>query len=114
MHLRRPFHTMPSRLWRAVASLAAGLVMLLGFSAVSPDLHAWLHAKEKAPTPLHNCAHHASHTAAGLPVDASSPDSGEGNTQDAQDSHQCAVTMFSHGVLHHAVALVAQPCEGIL
>ena len=91
---------MPSRLWRAVASFAAGLVMLLTLSAVSPEFHAWLHGKEKLEKP-HTCAHHTA-------AHGSSSDSDEGET------HQCAVTMFSRGVMHDAVALLTQPCEGIL
>jgi hypothetical protein len=98
---------MPSRLWRAVAALAVGLVMLLTLSAVSPELHTWLHVKETAEKP-HACAHHAAHAPTGHATHVPISDSGEG------DSHECAVTMFSHGVVYHAGALLSQPCEGIL
>jgi hypothetical protein len=94
--------SLPSRFSRAIASFAAGLVMLLSLSAASPELHAWLHEQEHTEqTSAHPCEH-ASNNA----VPASDSD----NT----DTHQCAVTIFSQGVLSHAVALMTQPCEGIL
>lgn len=98
---------MPSCLWRAVAAVAAGLVMVLNLSAVSPGLHAWLHAEEPAEKP-HTCAHHAAHEPAGAAAHVPASDSGEGET------HQCAVTMFSQGVVHYAGALLALPREGVL
>jgi hypothetical protein len=107
MLLHRPFSAMPARLWRALASLTAGLVMLLSLSAVSPELHAWLHAKEKVQKP-HACAHHATQPTADDASHAPSSNADDGAT------HECAVTMFSHGIVHQAIALLAQPCEGIL
>jgi hypothetical protein len=84
-----------------MAFLAMGMVMLLSLSAVSPELHEWLHKKESAK---HTCSH--THTSADSTSHA--PDS------NGDASHQCAVTLFSHGVVHHAVALHVQPSEGIL
>lgn len=45
----------PSRFQRACALLAAGLLLLLTLSAVSPLLHAWLHA-DADHEPNHQCA----------------------------------------------------------
>lgn len=81
-----------------MAVLASGLVLLLSFSAVSPGLHAWLH-DESADHPRHACTHAAA---------------GEASDAPAEESHACAVTLFAHGVVHHAAALLTQPCEGIL
>ncbi|HUR56656.1 MAG TPA: hypothetical protein VM029_03030 [Opitutaceae bacterium] len=99
---------MPSRFARMVASLAAAMVMVLSLSTVSPELHAWLHDKAQPQEQTHVCPHHAAPGAAGHASHAPAPDS------DESDTHQCAVTMFSHGVVHHAAALLTQPCEGIL
>jgi len=85
--------------------LAAGLVMLLSLSSVSPELHVWLHEKGQESA-THVCAHHDAHAASDTPEHA--PDS------DRSDDHTCAVTMFSHGVVYHVAALVARPGEGIL
>jgi hypothetical protein len=96
--------SVPARFLRAIASIAAGLVLLLSLSAVSPELHAWLHEHEEehtAQTSAHPCEHASN---SGVPVSDS----------DDREVHQCAVTIFSQGVLSHAVALVMQPCEGIL
>lgn len=94
--------SLPSRRSRVVAWLAAGLVILLSMSANSPELHAWLHAPSLAQA-NHTCGH--SRAAA----DAV-PDSGS----EEGENHACAVTLFSQGVVHQAVALLTQPCEGIL
>lgn len=88
-----------------MAVLASAMVMLLSMTSVSPELHAWLHQKAQ-PDTAHVCPHHAAHGAASSASHV--PDSSDGET------HQCAVTMFSHGVVHHMAALLAQPCEGIL
>jgi len=98
----RPALSMPPRLWRVVASFAAGLVMVLTLSSVSPELHAWLHKPGQDKSTTHSCPHHG--------ADSTSHAPGSNEVED----HDCAVTMFSHGVVHHAVALLTQPCEGIL
>lgn len=95
--------SLPSRFWRAVALFGAGMVLLLGMANVSPDLHAWIHQASQTkpdPCPHH---HHASHA-------PKAPDAGGATTT----GHECAVTLFSHGVVYHAAAFVTQPCEGIL
>ncbi len=79
------------------------MVMLLSLASVSPGLHAWLHdrhAPDGAACPHH---HHG----------AKSQHSTHGADQ-TEPAHECAVTLFSHGVVHHAALAVAQPCEGIL
>jgi hypothetical protein len=68
-------------------------------------LHDWLHAATKTQE-KHVCGNHAAHAAES---GAHAPDA-----EDEDESHECAVTMFSHGVVYHAGALLAQPCEGIL
>jgi hypothetical protein len=97
--------TLPSRLWRALACVVAGLVMLLSLSAVSPDLHSWIHAEEKVHG-VKECPVHGVH--------ASSGGASEAPASEDSDQHECAVTMFSHGVVLHALAAVIQPCEGLL
>jgi hypothetical protein len=107
MNPPRHSDALPSRLWRGIAVLAAGLVMLLAVSSVSPELHAWLH-DEKSPHTGHECPHHPSGHQAATPVSDAA-----GTDGDARQ-HECAVTLFAHGVVHHAAALLTQPCEGIL
>ena len=104
MSRRHPVAPMPSRLCRALASLAAALVMLLGLSGVSPELHAWLH-QQTAERPAHTCAHHGARSATDIAQVASVED---------VEVHACAVTMFSQGVVQHAVTISARPCEGVL
>jgi len=91
---------MPSPLWRVMALLSAGMVMILALSSVSPEIHALLHSQAAVNEPQ-ACAHHGHEH---------SPASG---SQEA-DEHGCAVTMFSHGVVYQVVALFTPPCEGIL
>ena len=93
---------LPSRFWRAVALLSAGVVLLLSMASVSPELHAWLHEATELKSDA--CLHHkhAAHTPLHEADDSAAPE------------HECAVTLFSHGVVHHTVALVTPPCEGIL
>lgn len=88
----------PALVIRAVALLSAGMVVLLSFASVSPELHAWLHKPYQAKA--HPCSHHG-------------PEAHDDN-ESSHSAHSCAVTLFSHGVLHHAVAMAVQPCEGIL
>lgn len=96
---------MPSRLWRAVALLGAGLVLLLSLSSASPEIHAWLHEQAQADA-AHKCAHHGA--AAHNDSSADAPASGH------WEDDSCAVTMFSHGVVAQGAALLVLPCEGIL
>jgi hypothetical protein len=96
--------SVPSRFSRAIALFAAGLVMLLSLSAVSPELHAWLHEPEQE---------HTAQTSA-LPCEHASNNAVPASDSEDAETHQCAVTIFSQGVLSHAVALFTQPCEGIL
>ena len=105
MRLHHHLSATPSHLWRAVALLGAGLVMMLSLSSVSPEMHAWLHEKASESAP-HKCAHHGA--SAHSDSTANVPHSNEGE----EDS--CAVTMFSHGVVYQAGALLVRPCEGIL
>jgi hypothetical protein len=72
---RRP----ESLLNRVTALLAAGCVLVLTVLAVSPELHAGLHAKVDATHA--DCAHH----------DAEAPVGEAG--------HACVVTLFSHGAM---------------
>lgn len=75
----------PARIWRAIAVLAAGMVMLLSASSVSPALHEWLHdlGQDHAG---HSCLHHGTHST----EDETSDVAGRGD-------HQCAVTLFAQG-----------------
>ena len=95
--------SLPTRFRRAVALLSAGTVWLLSLASVSPQLHAWLH---EAAQPEHRGCPHHQHAApdAPLPADVDQPASG----------HECAVTLFSHGVVQHAGTFVVRPCEGVL
>jgi hypothetical protein len=79
--------------------------MLLSLSAVSPQLHAWLHGHVKE---------HASHTSTQVGKPTTERSAPYISDADDGEAHECAVTMFSHGVVHHAVALSVPPCEGIL
>lgn len=65
----------PSLSCRLTAVLGIALVLLLNVLAASPTLHAWVHGHE--PAAEHNNPGHA-------PVDC--------------DDHECAVTLFAHGV----------------
>lgn len=100
----RPLPMSPGLPGRIVAFLAAGLVLLLSTSAVSPVLHAWLHDAAAAAANGHTCPHHgkAAPLAALPAADDDAPD------------HECAVTMFSHGVILSAAAPLVTPCEGLL
>jgi hypothetical protein len=107
MHPSRPSDALPSRLWRGIAGLAAVLVMFMSVSSVSPELHAWLH-EGNSPHAGHDCPHHKASHEAGTPLSGAADSEGQGR------QHECAVTLFARGVVHHAAALVTQPCEGIL
>lgn len=85
---RRP----ESLLNRATALLAAGCVLVLTVLAVSPDLHAGLHAAAEAAHA--DCSHHD----ADVPV--------------GDAGHTCVVTLFSHGamaLLVFCLLLLARP-----
>ena len=103
MHSNQPTVSPLPRISRVVATLAAALVMVLSLATVSPELHAWLHDRGEDRA-AQACPHrHAAESA--TPVADSS---GHG------ESHECAVTLFSQGVVHYAAALLTQPCEGVL
>ena len=74
---------------RFTAALGAALVLVLTILAVSPSLHAWVHA-EPADSAAHAaCSHghaHHSHT----PVPAPAPDS-------CDDDSGCIVNLFAQG-----------------
>lgn len=85
---RRP----ESLLNRTTALLAAVCVLVLTVLAVSPELHAGLHAKAEAAHA--DCAHHD----ADVPV--------------GEAGHACVVTLFSHGamaLLVFCLLLLARP-----
>jgi hypothetical protein len=70
--LSRPL-SLPSRL---TVVLGIALVLLLNVLAASPELHAWLHGQEQTPE-------HAGH----------------GHARVGDADHECAVTLFAHGVI---------------
>ncbi len=81
-----------SLLNRATALLAAVCVLVLTVLAVSPELHAGLHAEADAAHA--DCAHHD----ADVPV--------------GEAGHTCVVTLFSHGamaLLVFCLMLLARP-----
>jgi hypothetical protein len=80
------------------------MVMLLSLASVSPELHDWLHDRTTAKADA--CPHHHHH---GAKSPHGSHESGRSSS-----AHDCAVTLFSHGVVHYAALAIAQPCEGIL
>lgn len=85
---RRP----ESLLNRATALLAAACVLVLTVLAVSPDLHAGLHAAAGAAHT--DCSHHETDVPVG--------DAG----------HSCVVTLFSHGgmaLLVFCLLILARP-----
>ncbi len=74
------------RLWRALALLVAGLVLLLSTASVSPALHTWLHdfyPEDHAP---HDCSHETTD------AEASSP-----SQIPEEEGHVCAVTLWANG-----------------
>lgn len=103
MRLSRAAASVIPCLRRGVALLSVGLVLLLSVSSVSPELHTWLHVRFEPEAAA--CAHHAH--AKHVPQTHD-----DGDRSDP--THDCAVTLFSHGVVHHSAALLALPCEGIL
>ncbi len=79
-----------SPLTRTVAVLAAGLVLVLGLLTVSPELHASLHGPDESGA-------HADHESEAPVGDA---------------DHECAVTLFAHGVealLVFCLLMLARP-----
>ena len=79
----------PSILTRLTAALGAALVLVLTILAVSPSLHAWVHA-EPADSAAHAaCSHgHAHHAHPTVPAPA--PDS-------CDDDSGCIVNLFAQG-----------------
>jgi hypothetical protein len=94
---------LPPVFWRVVAWMGSALVLLLTFTSVSPELHAWLHDRGQDHVSHGACTHQ--HAA---------KDSIPSSDADARANHECAVTLFAHGVVHHAATLLTLPCEGIL
>ena len=100
MHRCYPLFSLPSRWSRAVAALAAAVILLLSLSVVSPELHGWLHDSTDDHGSV-TCDHGSN--------------AGSHTESDAEgDHHTCAVTLFAQGVVHHAAAAIVQPCEGLL
>lgn len=106
MRHHRHASPLPSRLMRVAASLVAAMVIVLTLSSASPELHVWLHG---APGNVgaHHCGH-AHHVDSPVKAHAPAADS------DQTGAHQCAVTLFSHGVVYESAPALTQPCEGIL
>ena len=84
--MHRPLEKHPTPLMRAVAVLAAGLLLALSVLAASPELHERLHGH-----PVAAAAH---------------PATGHSGGQAADDDDGCIVTLFAHGALL-PVALLA-------
>ena len=89
---------------QALATLLAGLVILLACSTVSPELHAWLHGTLPAPG-KHVCAQHAKQL----------PSAGDPRLHDVVESeHGCAVTLFARGLVSDGPLPVPAPAAEIL
>ncbi|MGH7945526.1 MAG: hypothetical protein ACREF9_11010 [Opitutaceae bacterium] len=71
---------------------------------MSPELHAWLH-EQTQDRAAHTCSQHGVRTAA---------ETAHVPGADNAEKHGCAVTMFSQGLVHHAVTVLALPFESIL
>src|ERR1039458_4101018 len=87
--MHRPMENGPTLLTRAVAALAAGLLLALAVLAASPDLHERLHGR--APSAVAAAQQGADHG---------------GGRAAADDEDDCIVTLFSQGVVL-AVELLA-------
>jgi hypothetical protein len=70
-----PARQQPAPLTRITAVLGVALVLLLNLLAASPTLHAWAHAEDTA-------------------VEHATP----GHEPAGGADHECAVTLFAHGV----------------
>ena len=82
---------------RFTAALGAALVLVLTILAVSPSLHAWVHAEPVDSAAHAACSHgHAHHTH--TPAPAPAPDS-------CDDDSGCIVNLFAQG----GSGLVAAP-----
>ena len=87
--MTRPTPSTLSLATRFTAALGAALVLVLTILAVSPSLHAWVHAEPVDSAPHATCSHghaHHSHT----PVPAPAPDS-------CDDDSGCIVNLFAQG-----------------
>ena len=91
----------PSLLSRLTAVVGAALVLVLTILAVSPALHAWVHAEPADSAPHTLCSHGHAHPAHSdhLPV---APDH-------ADDDAGCIVTLFAQGGSEIAVAPAILP-----
>lgn len=90
---RQPRLSLPTRL---TASLGAALVLVLTILAVSPTLHAWLHAEPVATSAHAACGHDHGTRPAPAPL-------ADHDHRHADDAG-CIVTLFSHGGSELAVA----------
>jgi hypothetical protein len=82
---------------RVLAAACAGLILLLTAASVSPALHAWLHGESLESAHDHICSAHDHGPAHG--EDEHPAPSPEGHVV----SHDCAISLFAHGVtLAHA------------
>jgi len=92
-------HLRPVAPWlRVLAVVCAGLVFTLSSAAWSPALHAWLHGHIETHGHDHVHAHAAcSH--------AHVPETNTCEDADPNAAHECAVTLFAHGVTTAAAFL---------
>jgi hypothetical protein len=88
----------PAAPWlRVLAAVCAGLVGLLSFATSSPALHAWLHGESLESGHGHVCSAHAHDTEHAKEGESGLPRDGHAG------SHECAISLFAHGVtLAHA------------
>jgi len=96
MSFRHSLRSRPAPWLRVLAVVCAGLVFTLSAAAFSPALHAWLHGHPE--TSAHSHAH-----AACTHAHAHETTSSDDPHHDKQ--HECAVTLFAHGVNLAAVFL---------
>ena len=87
--MTRPTPSTLSLATRLTAALGAALVLVLTILAVSPSLHAWVHAEPADSASHATCSHgHAHHSHA--PAPAPAPDS-------CDDDSGCIVNLFAQG-----------------
>ncbi|MSU53937.1 MAG: hypothetical protein EXS41_11200 [Opitutaceae bacterium] len=86
---------------RLTAALGAALVLVLTILAVSPALHAWVHAEPADFAPPAKCSHghhHHAHTTDPAPASGS-----------ANDDSGCIVNLFAQGGSELVAALAVLP-----
>lgn len=107
----------PAAPWlRVLAVVCAALVLTLSSAAWSPALHAWLHG-ESSDHAHASCAHSHSHPHGDAHANAPVP--ADDHAADPHATHDCAITLFAHGVTlasaflslldHHALAPTVTP-----